>query len=52
MLSDQELAPLVRVLRQNAIDVFKDSSFLDYLDLSECRTFWLQSSFGRELRGQ
>jgi predicted nuclease of restriction endonuclease-like (RecB) superfamily len=35
ILSDKKLAPLVRVLPQDAIGVFKDSYLLDFLDLPE-----------------
>jgi predicted nuclease of restriction endonuclease-like (RecB) superfamily len=35
MLSDLKLAPVVRVLPQNATGVFKDSYLVDFLDLPE-----------------
>jgi predicted nuclease of restriction endonuclease-like (RecB) superfamily len=35
MLADKKLAPAVRVLPQDATGIFKDTYFLDFLDLPE-----------------
>lgn len=51
MLSDLKLAPVVRVLPQNATGVFKDSYLVDFLDLPETHSEAdLQKGLLRNLR--
>jgi predicted nuclease of restriction endonuclease-like (RecB) superfamily len=51
VLSDLKLAPVVRVLPQDATGIFKDSYLLDFLDLSERhKEADLQSALLRNLR--
>jgi predicted nuclease of restriction endonuclease-like (RecB) superfamily len=51
MLSDQKLAPAVRVLPQDTAGVFKDSYLLDFLDLPERHSETdLQTGLVRNLR--
>jgi predicted nuclease of restriction endonuclease-like (RecB) superfamily len=51
VLSDLKLAPVVRVLPQNATGIFKDSYLLDFLDLPERhKEADLQSALLRNLR--
>ena len=51
VLSDKKLAPVVRVLPQDATGIFKDSYLLDFLDLPERhREADLQSALLRNLR--
>jgi predicted nuclease of restriction endonuclease-like (RecB) superfamily len=51
MLSDLKLAPVVRVLPQNATGVFKDSYLVDFLDLPEAHSEAdLQTGLLRNLR--
>jgi predicted nuclease of restriction endonuclease-like (RecB) superfamily len=51
MLSDLKLAPVVRVLPQNATGVFKDSYLVDFLDLPETHSEAdLQTGLLRNLR--